>query len=177
MGNSQFWLDTIRDWLSVPLLKLGDSSVTLWSILTFFILFLLLLFIAGKIRSWLVNHLLLRTKLDQGGRQAVGAITRYVIIFIGFLMILQTMRINLTTLNVIAGALGIGIGFGLQNVASNFISGLIILLERPIKIGDRLEVGKVEGDVIEIGARSTTKEHNIEIPFPQRVIHTRGDNK
>jgi len=174
MGPSELWLGKIKSWLSIPLLKLGDSSITLWSILTFFILSLLLLFVAGKVRSWLTNHLLLKTKLDQGGRQAVGAITRYVIVFIGFLIILQTMKINLTTLNVIAGTLGIGIGFGLQNVASNFISGLIILLERPIKIGDRIEVGKVEGDVIEIGARSTTvvTNDNIAIIVPNSKFIT-----
>ncbi len=174
MRPSALWLDNIRTWLKVPLLKLGDSSITLWNILTLFILLFLILFIAGKIRSWLVNHLLSRTKLDHGGRQAVGAITRYVIIFIGFLVILQTMKINLTTLNVIAGTLGIGIGFGLQNVASNFISGLIILLERPIKIGDRIEVGKIEGDVIEIGARSTTvvTNDNIAIIVPNSKFIT-----
>jgi small-conductance mechanosensitive channel len=174
MRPSVLWLDNIKAWLKEPLLKLGDWSITSWDILTFFILLALILFVAGKIRSWLVNHLLLKTKLDHGGRQAVGTITRYVIIFIGFLIILQTMRINLTSLNVIAGALGIGIGFGLQNVASNFISGLIILLERPIKIGDRIEVGKVEGDVIEIGARSTTvlTNDNIAIIVPNSKFIT-----
>ena len=174
MRPSDLWLDNIKTWLGVPLLKLGDSSITLWNILTFLILLFLVLFIAGKVRSWLVNHLLLKTKLDQGGRQAVGAITRYVLVFIGFLIILQTMKINLTTLNVIAGTLGIGIGFGLQNVASNFISGLIILLERPIKIGDRIEIGKVEGDVLEIGARSTTvvTNDNIAIIVPNSKFIT-----
>src|SRR5262245_38761838 len=139
MRPSVLWLHNMKTWLKEPLLKLGDWSIALWDILTFFILLILILYIAGKVRSWLVNHLLLKTKLDHGGRHAVGTITRYVIIFIGFLVILQTMKINLTTFNVIAGTLGIGIGFGLQNVASNFISGLIILLERPIKIGDRIE--------------------------------------
>jgi small-conductance mechanosensitive channel len=174
MSHVDLWLNTIKTFLSVPLLKFGNSSITLWSILTFFILLLLLLLIAGKIRSWLVNYLLLKAKLDHGGRQAVGAITRYVIIFIGFLVILQTLQINLTTLNVLAGTLGIGIGFGLQNVASNFISGLIILLERPIKIGDRIEVGKVEGDVLEIGARSTTvvTNDNIAIIVPNSKFIT-----
>lgn len=174
MISSAFWIDTLMAWLKAPLLTFGHSSITLWDILSFLILLLLTFFIAGKIRSWLVNHVLLKTRLDHGGRQAVGAITRYVVIFIGFLLILQTMQINLTTLNVIAGALGIGIGFGLQNVASNFISGLIILLERPIKIGDRIEVGKVEGDVIEIGARSTTvvTNDNIAIIIPNSKFIT-----
>ena len=174
MRPSVLWLNNMKTWLKEPLLKLGDWSIALWDILTFFILLALILFIAGKVRSWLVNHLLLKTKLDHGGRHAVGTITRYVIIFVGSLVILQTMKINLTTFNVIAGTLGIGIGFGLQNVASNFISGLIILLERPIKIGDRIEVGKIEGDVIEIGARSTTvvTNDNIAIIVPNSKFIT-----
>ena len=62
----------------------------------------------------------------------------------------------MSTLNVLFGALGVGIGFGLQNIANNFISGLIILFERPIKIGDRIEVGDINGDVMEISSRATT---------------------
>jgi small-conductance mechanosensitive channel len=115
----------------------------------------LLFYLAGKLRHWLVNGLLAKSKLDIGARQAVGAITRYVVLFIGFLVILQTVGINLTTLNVIAGAVGIGIGFGLQNIASNFISGLVILAERPITIGDRVEVAGIAGQVRQIRARST----------------------
>ncbi|MFN8008732.1 MAG: mechanosensitive ion channel [Terriglobia bacterium] len=174
MAPPESWLSLIKSLLDFPLLKFGGSTVTLSAILTFFILLFLLFIIAGKIRSWLIHSLLSRTKLDHGGRQAVGTITRYVILFIGLLVILQTMQINLTALSVIAGALGIGIGFGLQNVASNFISGLIILLERPIKIGDRIEVGKVEGDVLEIGARSTTvvTNDNIAIIVPNSKFIT-----
>ena len=71
-------------------------------------------------------------------------------------MVLQNVGINLAALSVVAGAVGLGVGFGLQNVVSNFISGLIITMERPIKVGDRIEVGGVEGVVQEIGARCTT---------------------
>lgn len=79
---------------------------------------------------------------------------------IGLLIIVQSVGINLTSLTVLAGAIGIGVGFGLQNVASNFISGLIILLERPIQVGDRIEVGDVDGKVMSIGARSTVVRTN-----------------
>jgi small-conductance mechanosensitive channel len=98
----------------------------------------------------------------------VGAITRYVVLLTGLLVIVQTVGIDLTTLNVLAGAVGIGVGFGLQNVISNFISGLIIMFERPIKIGDRIVVDDIEGDVIEIGARSTVvvTNDNIAIIVP-----------
>jgi small-conductance mechanosensitive channel len=86
---------------------------------------------------------------------------RYALVLVGLLIIVQTAGINLTTLNVIAGAVGIGVGFGLQTIAANFISGLILLVGRPIKVGDRIVVGGeggegIEGDVMEIGARATT---------------------
>ena len=156
-------LGQIKAFLDIPLLKLGATEITLWALLYFLILLLLLFYLAGRIRFYLVNRVLVRSSLDLGARQAVGSITRYVALFIGFLVILQTVGIDLTTLNVLAGAVGIGIGFGLQNIASNFISGLIILFERPIKVGDRIEVGKVEGDVISIGGRSTTVLTNDDI--------------
>lgn len=154
------WLEKLRVWLEIPLLKMGGTSITLWTLAYFLILLVLLFYFAGKLRQWLVERVLVRTKLDAGARQAIGSITRYLTILIGLLVALQTVGIDLTTLNVLAGAVGIGIGFGLQNIASNFISGLIILIERPIKIGDRIEVGNVDGDVIEIGARSTTVRTN-----------------
>jgi small-conductance mechanosensitive channel len=71
-------------------------------------------------------------------------------------VILQSAGIDLTSLNVLVGAVGVGLGFGLQNITSNFFSGLILLFERPIKIGDRVEIGGVVGEVREIGARATT---------------------
>lgn len=160
--------ERLRAMLGFPLLKLGEVEITLWTLVYFLILLLLLLYFTGKLKKLLIERVLVRASLDIGARQAVGSITRYLLIFIGLLIILQTVGINLTTLNVIAGAVGIGIGFGLQNIASNFISGLIILFERPIKVGDRIVVGEVEGDVVEIGARSTTvvTNNNIAIIVP-----------
>ncbi len=161
--DSQPVLEKIKSILNFPLLPLGEVKITLWTLIYFLALLLLLFYLTGKIRKLLVERVLVRTKLDVGAQQAVGSISRYVLLLVGLLIILQTVGINLTTLNVIAGAVGIGVGFGLQNIASNFISGLIILFERPIKVGDRIVVGDVEGDVIEIGARSTTVVTNNQI--------------
>jgi small-conductance mechanosensitive channel len=170
----RYWVAQVRGFLNIPLLTLGGTQITLWTVLYFIILVVLLFYAARKIRALLVDRLLTRTHLDLGARQAVGAITRYVVLLLGLLIILQTVGINLTTLNVLAGAVGIGIGFGLQNVASNFISGLIILFERPIKVGDRIEVGRVEGQVIEVGARSTKvlTNDNITIIVPNSKFIT-----
>jgi small-conductance mechanosensitive channel len=84
------------------------------------------------------------------------------------LIIFQSLGINMSTLNVLFGALGVGIGFGLQNIVNNFISGLIILFERPIKIGDRIEIGDINGDVMEISGRASTilTNDNITIIVP-----------
>ena len=99
---------------------------------------------------------------------AMGTIVRYVLIVIGFIIIIQYIGVDLSVLTIIAGALGVGVGFGLQNITNNFVSGIIILFERPIKVGDRIEVGNVSGDVIRISMRSTTiiTNDNISIIVP-----------
>lgn len=174
MENLHPWLDRIRWLLEVPLIRLGEAQITLRSFAYFTLLLVLLFWMSGKLRHLLANRLLIRTKLEIGERQAIASIMRYLVLLVGFLVVLQTVGIDLTTLNVIAGAVGIGIGFGLQNVANNFISGLIILFERPIKVGDRIEVGHIDGDVIEIGARSTTvlTNDNISIIVPNSKFIT-----
>jgi len=159
-------LEMIRHYLTTPFVKLGGSPVTLWTILQLVLLVVLLFYVSGKLRTLLVNRVL--TRMEPGARQATGSIFRYTVIAIGFVVILQTSGIDLTALNVLAGAIGIGVGFGLQNIINNFISGLIILFERPIKVGDRIVVGNVEGDVVHIGGRSTTvvTNDNISIIVP-----------
>ena len=118
--------------------------------------------------QWLIDHVLARRGVDVGLREALGAITRYVVIAVGTLVILQAAGINLTSLNVLIGAIGVGLGFGLQNITSNFFSGLILLLERPIRIGDRVEIGGTVGEVREIAARATTlvTDENVAVIVP-----------
>jgi small-conductance mechanosensitive channel len=132
MGNFNDLIGRIKQILNYTLADFDGTRITLWRLIAFVFLLFALFYIARKLRKWLVNHVLIRSKLDLGAREAIGTITRYIVLFFGFLMIFQTVGINLTTFNVLAGAVGIGIGFGLQTVASNFISGLIILFERPI---------------------------------------------
>ena len=117
---------------------------------------MLLLWVTRRGTRWFVDTVLARRGFDIGMREALGVIARYVIVTLGVLVILQSAGIDLTSLNVLVGAVGVGLGFGLQNITSNFFSGLILLFERPIKIGDRVEIGGVVGQVKEIGARATT---------------------
>ena len=163
---------SLKEFLDVPLFQLGRGEFTLWTLLYLVLFSILLIYFSGRLKHWITERLLPQSRLQLGVRQAVGSIIRYVVLAVGFVVILQTAGIDLTTLNVIAGAVGIGIGFGLQNIASNFISGLIILFERPIKIGDRIEVAGVEGDVTRVGARSTSvlTNDNISIIIPNSKL-------
>ena len=167
-GTIKEYLDPVFDLLNYNIFALGSARITPLSILYLLLLSGTLVYLSGKLKKVLISRLLQRTSLDIGAQQAIGTITRYLILFIGFLIILQTVGINLTPLNVLAGAVGIGIGLGLQNIANNFISGLIILLERPIKVGDRIQVDNVHGRVTSIGARSTSilTNDNIAIIIP-----------
>ncbi len=154
------WLNNLLEWLrdfwKVSLFTLGDSEFTLGSVLYLIVALSLLFYISALLKRLLVNKILARYSLDIGIRQAIGTITRYIIMAIGFVIIVQSTGIDLSVLGFLIGALGIGIGFGLQNITTNLISGIIILLERPVKVGDRIEVGNVTGNIINISARSTT---------------------
>jgi len=165
--------------LNSPLITLGGINITAWGIIYFVLLLYLLIFISKRIRNWLVYKVLAKSNLDLGTRTAIGTITRYAIILIGLMIILQSVGIDLSTLTVLAGALGVGIGFGLQNVTNNFVSGIIILFERPIKVGDRIEVGNISGDVVNISMRATTvvTNDNISVIVPNsEFIATRVIN-
>jgi small-conductance mechanosensitive channel len=158
----------LRDFLSVPITTVGKTEITLWTIVYFFFLTVILFYVTGKLRKWVVYRLLAKSKIDLGVRIATGTIIRYIILAIGLIIVLQTVGLDLSTLTILAGALGIGIGFGLQNITNNLVSGIIILFERPIKVGDRIEVGKIAGDVKRISMRSTTilTNDNISIIVP-----------
>ncbi|MDH5739831.1 MAG: mechanosensitive ion channel [Nitrospira sp.] len=152
----------------IPLYSIGDTTITLGTVLYLIVLVVALFYATAKLKTWIVERLLLRSQVDLGVRHAIGAIVRYVVVAIGLIMILQAVGINLSTLTVLFGALGIGVGFGLQSITNNFVSGIILLLERPIKVGDRIEVGGVHGDVVNISPRATTivTNDNIAIIVP-----------
>jgi len=144
------------------------------TVVQFIIMLVMVVLVARLIRRLLRDRLLARTKLDAGLQDAIARITGYMVLALGIMMSLQTLGIEMSSLNVLAGALGVGLGFGLRNVVENFVSGLIILGERPIQIGDRIEVGNSAGRVIVIGARSTTIRTNEEIAI---IIPTPSSSK
>lgn len=167
-------LARIRGVIDYPLVTLGGTAITLWTIGYVLLLSLALVYASGKLRAWLVDRALARRQVELGARQAIGTITRYVVVAIGFVVIFQSTGIDLSALTVLFGALGLGLGFGLQNIINNFVSGLIILFERPIKVGDRVDVGDLRGNVVAISARATTilTNDNIAIIVPNAEFVT-----
>ncbi|RED96998.1 mechanosensitive ion channel family protein [Marinoscillum furvescens] len=160
--------EAFLDIFTTSLFKLGVNDISLATIIYMLISFIILTFIARRAKKILVEKILTRANLDKGVRASIGTITKFLILLVGSIVIIQSAGIDLTALTLVAGALGVGIGFGLQNITDNFISGVIILFEKPIKIGDRIDVGDVQGDVISISFRATTilTNDNISIIVP-----------
>jgi small-conductance mechanosensitive channel len=143
-----------------PLFTFSGKEFSLTSILIIILSIWALSFVSGKIKNILALKVLPKYSEDSGFNNALATIIRYVLVIIGLMVIIQSTGLDLSSINILAGAIGVGIGFGLQNVANNFISGLIILFERPIKVGDRIQVGEIIGNVVQISGRSTTINTN-----------------
>ena len=150
------------------LFKIGDSEVSIGTIVVFFASFYLLVIVSKNVRLLLLNKILVRSKLKKSFRESIANGVRITMMLIGTIIIIQAVGIDLSALSLLAGALGVGIGFGFQKVTDNLISGLTILVEEPIKVGDRVEVGEVSGDIVNISLRSTTivTNDNISIIVP-----------
>lgn len=162
-----WWVD-LNSFFKTTLFEFGSNKVDLWLIF-YLVLSVWLLTAASKwLMRIIVGRLLRSTQIEKGMLQSVATLVRFGVLVVGFIVIFQTAGIDLSAFTILAGALGVGIGFGLQNITNNFISGLIILFERPIKVGDRIEVGDVVGDVISINARATTvvTNNNISVIVP-----------
>jgi small-conductance mechanosensitive channel len=133
------------------------------SLVQIFLLVALLIgvfWISSRTKRFLFNRLLAQSGLDRSLQYAIAQVVSNIVLVVGIFIVLENTGINLAALAVFAGAVGVGLGFGLQNIASNFISGLVILAERPITIGDRVEVAGIAGQVEHIRARSTVIRTN-----------------
>lgn len=140
--------------LSSPLFELSGNKLSVMTFLTALVLFIVFIKV-GHIIEQLLQKSLKNKPLDSGVKDSLARFGRYITIVIGIIVTLETIGISLSSLAALGAVLMVGIGFGLQNIAQNFISGLIILLERPIKVGDVVQVGGVSGKIIDIRARST----------------------
>ncbi len=135
-------------------------SLSLVQIFLLIGLLIAVFWISSKTKRFLFNRFLVNSGLDRALQYAIAQIISNAVLVVGVLIVLENTGIHLGALAVFAGAVGVGVGFGLQNIASNFISGLVILAERPITIGDRVEVAGITGQVQQIRARSTVIRTN-----------------
>ncbi|ASC69338.1 putative small conductance mechanosensitive Ion Channel [Halomicronema hongdechloris C2206] len=136
-------------------LQLGDKAFSILDLLVLMGLLLALVLVSSTVTNLLRSRVLHVTGINRGAQEAVAILVKYSLIFIGTVVILQVWGLDLSSLALIASALGVGIGLGLQNIAKDFGSGLVLVFERPIQVGEFVEFGEFKGTVERIGARST----------------------
>ena len=135
--------------------QIGEFRIVPSKILLSILIFAIILISTSWIKRQLDTNWLPKTSIDRGGREAMVTITGYVMFVIAALVALSVAGFDFSNITIIAGALSVGIGFGLQNIVNNFVSGLILLFERPVRKGDWIQVGTTEGYVKDIQIRST----------------------
>lgn len=156
MGHTQILEHFMIIWnyIKAPLFKVNEVNISVSSI-GFSLLIIVLSIKVAKFISKVVNRFLTSRHVDSGVIDSIGQFIKITIVLIGILISLDSLGFSFKSLAAISAVLMVGIGFGLQNIAQNFISGIIILIERPIKVGDIIEVGSTTGRVLEIRVRST----------------------
>ncbi|WP_337193892.1 mechanosensitive ion channel family protein [Pontibacillus yanchengensis] len=143
------------EWMFQTLFSIGDQQISVFLVVLVILILSLSQRISKLMTSYIFPTVYKRYDLDRGVQFTFDKIFHYTIMVLAAVISLSTIGIELSALTVFAGIVGVGIGFGLQNVASNFISGIIILFERPIKVGDRVLVDDIIGDVEKINMRAT----------------------
>jgi len=173
-----FWLfpSLNASFEAITSLQYSFSSVIITPgsiLLVVFIIYTAILVSRG-VRAFLLQEILPRYKVEKGVQISITRLIHYAILFVGFIVLLSALGFGLSQLTILGGALGVGIGFGLQAIVNNFVSGLILLFERPIKVGDMIEVGTDVGEVKELGLRATTVQtfDNAEIVIPNSQLIT-----
>nr|WP_242016743.1 mechanosensitive ion channel domain-containing protein [Trichocoleus sp. FACHB-46] len=140
---------------TAPIISLGKQAYSIIDLLILVGLLLGLVGLAGAVTNVLRSRILSVSGINRSAQEAVAIITKYTLIFIGSIVLLQIWGLDITSLAIVASALGVGIGFGFQDIAKNFGSGVVLLFERPVQVGDFVEVGEYQGTIERIGARST----------------------
>ncbi len=165
---SLFWLDSVLQILKVrdPFLhfvmalfttevSLGVIKFRMGSVLLFFSIIYISILVSGMIRSILEDDVLNNVSLRKGVPRMISVVIRFSLISVGVILAVSAVGMPLSQLTILFSAFSVGIGFGLQNIVNNFVSGVILLFERPIQIGDAVEIGNLVGTIKSMGIRSS----------------------
>lgn len=136
--------------------EVGEISISLGEVLVFVVAVLISFWVARGVRALVHDEVLARMKVSRGVGNSVASLIYYGVLVVGLLVALSAAGFKVSQLTIVFGALGVGIGFGLQGVVANFVAGLVLMFERPIQPGDTVDVGGTSGTVGEIGLRATT---------------------
>lgn len=158
MNSETFWESINYYYKDFVLFKIQDVGITISHLVVAVVAVLVSLVVSKVLRSSLRNQVFKKLNIDEGLEYTLLRLLHFLILFIGIYIGLSTVNIPLGAILGLFAVIGVGIGFGLQNLTSNFISGIILLLERPVKVGDRLEISGVWGDVRQVNLRTTLIE-------------------
>jgi len=187
LAHSVIWFSLVLSYLSIfPTLSetlsalvsiefsLFSHTITPKSILVIVFAIYATFLSSRGINTFLIQEILPRYRVTRGMQESITRLVHYSIIVIGFLVLLNLLGFKLGDIAIIGGALGVGIGFGLKEIVNNFVSGLILLFERPVKVGDIIVVGQDKGEVTALGLRATTVQtfDNAEIVIPNAELIT-----
>ncbi|MBS3792016.1 MAG: mechanosensitive ion channel domain-containing protein [Bacteroides sp.] len=150
--------DSVWDLLQKPIFTVSGQEISIVSIFYFLVIIVISVTLARLIIRFLKRNVYSKMEIEKGAQYTLSRLVKYVVIVIGVLIGLQMLGVNLSILAFLGGLLGVGIGFGLQNVFLNFACGLILLFEKPIKVGDLLELNGTLGKVKDIGFRASLLE-------------------
>jgi small-conductance mechanosensitive channel len=145
----------IRRLLGVDLGR-GALSISVGDVLAFAVTLWISFLLSSFIRFVLEEDVFPHVHLQPGVPYALSTFVRYAVVIVGFVIALLVLGVNLDRVTVLGGALGVGVGFGLQNIVNNFVSGLIVLFERPVRVGDSVQIRDIQGEIRRIGIRSST---------------------
>lgn len=133
----------------------GAYTISIGDVISIILIIIVSLILSNFIQILLEEEIFSRVKVARGVPMAIGVMGKYFVIITGFFLAIAATGFDLTKMSIIAGALGVGVGFGLQNLVANFVSGMILIFERPILVGDIIEAEGEEGQVTQIGIRAS----------------------
>jgi small-conductance mechanosensitive channel len=163
----------VQNILSIGL-TIGDRHFSLGLVLAAGVVLYGAFLLSWSVQSLMLDGIILSRKMQQGVRISIARLVHYTVVLVGFLLTLSVLGFDFTNIAIIGGALGVGIGFGMQTIVNNFVCGLIMLFERPVKVGDSVEFGNQTGRVKQVGLRATVVAtyDNAEIVVPNADLIT-----